>query len=84
MNGNVGEYLKFKKMITPVFIQILFWIFAVLAVIGGLVALSQRQPIVGIVMIFLGPLMVRIWAECLLVIFKIHDALQSIDKKMPG
>jgi hypothetical protein len=81
MNGNVIDYLKFKKMITPVIIQVLFWLFAAVVVIMGLVALSMRQPIGGIVMIFIGPIVVRIWAEMTLVVFRINDAVQAIAAK---
>ena len=36
------DFLKFKRMITPIIIQILFWIGVVLCVIGGLVR-SRRE-----------------------------------------
>ena len=88
MNGNFNDYLKFNKMITPVIIQALFWLFAALCVIIGLVAFlagavnnSLGDAVLGLLVIILGPVLVRIYAELLLVIFKIHDAVQTIAQK---
>ncbi len=36
-NDSIGDYLAFRRMITPIIIQVLFWIFAILACIGGIV-----------------------------------------------
>lgn len=38
---DMQDFLKFKKMITPIIIQILFWIGALACVIGGLVLVLQ-------------------------------------------
>ena len=88
MNGNFNDYLKFNKMITPVIIQALFWLFAALSVIVGLVLFlagalhnSFGGAVGGLFVILLGPVVFRIYAELLLVIFKIHDAVQTIAQK---
>ena len=88
MNGNVMEYLKFKKMITPVFIQVLFWLFAALCVIAGLLAFlagalhnSLAGAVYGICVIILGPVLVRDGAEMVIIYFKIYDAVQTIAEK---
>jgi len=36
MDSNLKDYLTFKKMITPMVIQIVFWIWVVFIIIGGL------------------------------------------------
>jgi hypothetical protein len=88
MNGNIGDYLKFNKMVTPVIIQVLFWLFAALCVVVGLVTFLASAvgnnlggAVRGILVIIFGPILVRIYAELLLVIFKIHDAVQLIAQK---
>jgi hypothetical protein len=73
----VNEYLTFRRMITPVFIQVIFWIAVVFIVIGGLVALADGQA-GGILIILLGPLAARIYAEILIVIFRINDNVAAI------
>jgi hypothetical protein len=81
VNGTWGEYLSFRRMITPVFIQIIFWIFVAIAVIGGLVAIANDSAVQGIFLILLGPLFARIYAEILIVIFRINDNVAAIRKR---
>jgi hypothetical protein len=73
----MGEYLRFHKMVTPVIIQVVFWIFAILAVIAGILQLTQNV-LTGVLIIVLGPLAVRVYAEILIVLFEINEALQDI------
>ena len=78
-----SEYLSFKKMITPMVIQIIFWIGAVLSVLSGLGAiiagLFRRGGIglafMGLVYVFVGPLIVRIWCELVIVAFRMLDEI---------
>jgi hypothetical protein len=95
------DFLTFRKMITPIIIQIVFWIAVIGVVLAGcaMVAgalLAPRQdaatnlgpfatlgPLVGgILLIVLGPLAIRIYAELLIVFFKIHDALEEMSKSL--
>jgi Domain of unknown function (DUF4282) len=73
----VNEYLTFRRMITPVFIQVIFWVAVVFIVLGGLVALADGQA-GGILIIRLGPLAACIYAEILIVIFRINDNVAAI------
>jgi hypothetical protein len=75
---SVNEYLTFRKMITPVFIQIIFWIAVAAIVIGGLAAIANDNPGAGILVILIGPLVARIYAEILIVIFRINDNVGAI------
>ncbi len=71
------DFLKFKKMVTPVVIQILFWIGIVACVIGGL--LTMRNSVIqGLLVLLLGPLGVRIYCELLIVLFSINDTLTEM------
>jgi hypothetical protein len=65
-------------MITPVFIQIIFWIAVVGIVIAGVVAIANGKSGSGIALILLGPLGARIYAEILIVIFRMNDSLLDI------
>jgi len=71
------DFLKFKKMVTPVVIQILFWIGIVACVIGGLLTMSNSL-IQGFLVLLLGPLGVRIYCELLIVLFSINDTLTEM------
>ncbi len=85
------DFLKFKKMVTPVIIQILFWIGVVVSVIGGLISIVRGagasyggggMVLVGLLWIFLGPIIVRIYCELLIVIFSINDTLTDIKNQL--
>ena len=75
----MNDFLAFRKMITPVIIQILFWIGVVGCVISGLVAIASGQ-VGGVIILLLGPVFVRIYCELLIVVFRMFDALQEIVK----
>ncbi len=78
----MNDFLSFKKMITPIFIQIIFWIYIAIVVIGGLVMISQDQALTGILVIILGPIFVRVFTEILIVIFRINDTLTEISDSL--
>jgi hypothetical protein len=73
----MNEYMSFKKMITPAIIQGLFWLVVAGCVISGLIQLAS-EPLAGILLIILGPFVARIYAELLLIMFKIHERLGDI------
>jgi hypothetical protein len=75
--SNVKEFLSFKKMLTPVIIQILFWIGVVAAVLGGLVQM-RVSAVTGLVTMLAGPLIVRIYCELLMVVFRMNATLNEI------
>ncbi|THB63034.1 MAG: DUF4282 domain-containing protein [Desulfovibrio sp.] len=84
----MGEFLSFRKFITPVFIQIIFWILVAIVVIGGLIAMVQglnygsgMMAFQGFLMIILGPLFVRIYCEIVIIFFRMYDVLEEIRDK---
>jgi hypothetical protein len=81
------DFLKFRKMITPAIIQIVFWIGVVMSVLGGLgmmissfYAYSEGGALFfsGLMMIILGPIGVRIWCEVVIVFFRMNENLTDI------
>jgi len=84
---NIGDFLKFRKMITPVIIQILFWIGVAGMVIAGLVTMATSfgrfgggagQFFGGFFIIILGPVGVRIYCELLILLFRMNETLTEI------
>ncbi len=71
------DYLTFRKMITPVVIQVLFWVAAAVTIIVGLVTLTQNL-IGGLLVIVFGPILVRVYAEIFMVLFQMNAALQDL------
>lgn len=77
----MGDFLRFEVMITPVLIQLLFWIAVVASVIVGITMMAARDAsgiAAGILVVILGPILARIYAEILIVLFKINDHLRRI------
>ncbi|MGD9617948.1 MAG: DUF4282 domain-containing protein [Alphaproteobacteria bacterium] len=74
----MGPFLRFEVMITPILIQILFWIVVAATVIAGLVMIIATGDAQGILVIILGPIAARIYAEILIVLFRINDHLRRI------
>ncbi len=71
-------------MITPVIIQIIFWVGVVLSIIVGLgyILVGSRygnaSPAYGVLIIIFGPIVVRIYCEILIIFFRINETLTEI------
>jgi hypothetical protein len=85
----MGDFLKFKKMITPTIIQIVFWVLVVACVLGGIVQILRGIEyytsrgdigflIAGFGVMLGGPIAARVYCEILLVAFSINDTLMEI------
>ncbi|MGH7111350.1 MAG: DUF4282 domain-containing protein [Stellaceae bacterium] len=80
----MGDFLRFETMITPVLIQVIFWLAVVIAIIAGIVRIGHGGAggiAEGIALIILGPILARIYAELLIVWFRIFGHLRQIDRK---
>ncbi len=85
------EFLSFRRMLTPVIIKVIFWIGVVVCVIMGLIMIvapfwggAMVLSLSGVLMLFLGPLAVRIYCELLIVLFSILDELTLARKARWG
>ncbi len=74
----MSEYLSFRRMITPVFIQIIFWVAVAAIVIAAIVQIADGSAVGGVLLLILGPLGARIYAEILIVIFRIQGDVAAI------
>ena len=77
----MGDYLTFRRMVTPVMIQIIFWIGVAAILIGGIggVAAFDGGAFLGLLGIIVGLLFWRIWCELMLIMFKIYERLGEIE-----
>ena len=79
---DLRDFLTFRRMITPLLIQALFWILSAIVMIIGVVLLivgdGPGQRVAGFLMIFLGPLAVRVYLEIFMVAFRINETLTDI------
>jgi len=74
------DFLNYKYMITPGILKLLSYIAMVGCVIAGIFTLFV-EPVSGIGMIVLGPIVTRIYTELMLVIFEIHGELKNLNDK---
>lgn len=77
-------FLDFEKMITPTVIKVIYFLGIAGVLIGGafnlvssLVKGNIGGIIMGLLMMILGPIMVRVYAEFLVLGFKILEALKK-------
>ncbi len=94
-------YLSFKKMLTPILIQVVFWLGSLVSVgVGALMIFdpsmipangqavrpflsgSEAGTVMGIILIVLGPIVVRLACEGMIVVFSINDTLTEIRKSL--
>jgi hypothetical protein len=85
MNFNFKDFLSFDKMLTPTIIKIVYWIGIVGVVLSGLISLftslrynSAGGAIIGLLWIVLGPILVRVYCELMIVMFNIYNVLRDI------
>lgn len=92
------KYINFDSMITPTIIKILFWIGVGLSALFGIITffsgigqmfsyygsgfLGFVTMIMGLVIIVVGSIVTRIYCELLIVVFKMHESLTSINEKL--
>ena len=76
------DFLVFRRMVTPILIQIVFWVVVIIAILGGLDKLLSgphlSERVGGLAIIILGPLVARVYAEMLILIFKINETVTEI------
>ena len=90
--SQANDFLTFRKMLTPIIIQVIFWIGVTVCIIGGIITIATGAAsryggmtvLYGLLAIFLGPLVVRSYCELLIVIFRINGTVTDIKNKMNG
>lgn len=87
----MDDYLSFRKMITPILIQILFWILLVVSVLAGLFDIFRGATadigggalvLRGIVLLVLGPIFIRVYTELLIILFRMNKTLTEIQEQL--
>ena len=85
----MGDFLAFRKMITPTVIQIIFWLGTIICIIVGLGVLQGGDmlaaaspvppPLLAGLIIVLGPLIIRVYCELVMVLFRIYESLRAVE-----
>ena len=86
-SSQLGDFIAFRTMITPVIIQLLSLIGAIASVVLGVLMITsaygdEEQIILGILAIIFGPFAVRIWCEFMILFFRMNQTLTEIKNKL--
>lgn len=81
------DFLVFRRMLTPLIIQVLFWIGVIGCVIGGIGGIlsagnSSIRLSYGLALLIFGPIAVRIFCELLILFFRMNETLTDISNKL--
>ncbi len=89
-NLNKESFFSFDRMITPSIIKLIFILGITATTLMGLVSIIMGlkssfgggvQVLTGLLTLVLGPVLVRINCELMIVLFKIHEALEGIKRR---
>jgi hypothetical protein len=82
------EFLDFNRMITGDIIKYVYWALAGVTVIVGIITFlfslftgDFSGALGGLLVTLLGPVLIRIYCELMIVLFKIHETLVDIKNK---
>ena len=81
---NINDFIAFRYLITPIFITVIYVIGAIGITLASLGALLGGNAIAGILLFIFGNLYWRIILEFVMVLFRMNDSLQSIDRRGKG
>jgi hypothetical protein len=74
----MDEYLTFRRLITPSLVQIVFWLGLAFTLIIGLGTMFSWSFWQGLAILVLGPLVLRIYCEIVIVLFRINNTLTDM------
>ncbi|MBU1045272.1 MAG: DUF4282 domain-containing protein [Candidatus Omnitrophica bacterium] len=80
------DFLFFRKLVTPVIVQILFWmgisvwLFKMFGLVNEL-RLGQSNIMAALTLIVVWPLTLRLYCEIIMLIFKINENLLKLNQK---
>lgn len=79
--SSLADYLSFRRMIAPIVIQLLFWA-GVAGCLYGAYVLYRLGNWAWPFPLLLGPLLVRLIFERMIIAFRTYDSLRAIEAKM--
>ncbi len=87
----MSDFWSFRKMVTPVIIEILFWVGVIICIVAGLIMIGlgvkanlAQSVLSGVLLVIFGPLAVRVYCEILIVFFRINETLTEIKHVLEG
>jgi len=81
-----NEFLSFRRFVTPAVIQVVFWLLILANLFYSIYLMTNGgwAILIGFIAIFLGSLMIRVYCELVILLFRIYDSLRGIEGKGAG
>lgn len=80
----LGNFISFRYMITPVLVQGIYILVAVIITIIGLIAMFSvaggAGPLGGLAIIIIGNLVWRVYMEIVMLFFRINEGIQRVEQ----
>jgi len=79
------DMLSFDKMITPIVVKVIYYLLLIVVIISAVISMFRggfANFIGGIIMLIIGPILVRMYCELMILFFRIYDKLKSINEAL--
>lgn len=78
----IKDFVLFRRMLTPIFLQVIFWLGVAACLVTAIVDFHQKQWVEGLQMLILGPIIVRVACEMLILFFRMNETLTDIKNSL--
>lgn len=72
------DFLFFRRMLTPILIQVLFWATVLLCIVAAVVNFYHSAFLHGLQILILGPIFARIFCEFFILFFRMNETLTDL------
>ena len=76
MNNTLRQWLEFDEMITPKIIKVIYWIFLVITIVGGVIGMFANF-FAGFIGLVFGVIGLRVGCEMVILMFNIYKQLKK-------
>jgi len=76
------DFFNFRRMLTPLLIQIIFWLGILVSVFTGVTDMFHGEWLTGLEIVVAGPILVRVFCELLILFFRINETLTDISQSL--
>lgn len=80
------DWIEFRSMWTPTLIQVVFIVGSVLLVFLGVREMINSDEridrLFGLAMVLVGPILLRLYCEWFVVVFKIHQGIEDLRNEL--
>ncbi len=72
------DFLTFRKMLTPIILQLLFWLSVILCIAAAVYNFLNSAFMHGLQILIIGPILTRIFFEFLIIFFRMNETLTEL------